>query len=71
MLNTGSEVYDTYLKLQITNIRTHTVVLALCRLDVGEKHSCSLGWLLARRKHPAVGILTPQPHPYSKSKEDL
>ena len=27
MLNTGSEVYDTYLKLQITNIRTHTVVL--------------------------------------------
>ena len=27
MLNTGSEVYDTNLKLQITNIRTHTVVL--------------------------------------------
>lgn len=44
---------------------------ALCRLDVGEKHSCCLGWLPARRKHPAVGILTPQPHPYSKSKEDL
>ena len=27
MLNIGSKVCDTYLKLQITNIRTHTVVL--------------------------------------------